>query len=69
MTEKEKKVYEILLTPIKCCKNVKKIYMQDNVIYSHQSYIREPDPDMSDFSVGFYEIVYKGILRKIMEKF
>lgn len=64
MTEKEKKVYEILLTPIICDNNVKKIYMQDNVIYSQQSYIREPDPDMSDFSLGFYKVVYKDILEK-----
>ncbi|MFM1539694.1 hypothetical protein [Helcococcus bovis] len=38
MTEKEKKVYEILLTPIICDNNVKKISMQDKIIYSPQLY-------------------------------
>lgn len=62
MTEKEKEVYKILLTPIICRKKVPKICMKDNVIYSPQLYIRKPDADMSDFSVGFYKIVYKDIL-------
>lgn len=62
MTEKENNVYNILLTPIKSDKNVPKIYMKDNVIYSSQLYKRNPDEDMSDFSVCFYKIVYKDIL-------
>ena len=62
VTEKENKVYKILLTPIKCDKSVPKIYMKDNVIYSPQLYKRNPDEDMSDLSVGFYKIVYKDIL-------
>lgn len=62
VTEKENIVYEILLTPIKCDKNVPKIYIKDNVVYSPQLYKGNPDEDMSDFSVGFYKIVYKGIL-------
>ena len=62
VTEKENIVYEILLTPIKCEKNVPKIYIKDNVVYSPQLYKGNPDEDMSDFSVGFYKIVYKGIL-------
>lgn len=64
MTEKEKKVYEILLTSIICDINVKKICMQDNFIYSPQLYNSNLDEDMSDFSVGFYEIVYKDILKE-----
>lgn len=64
MTEKEKKVYEILLTPIMCDNNVKKICMQDNIIYSPQLYNSGLDEDMSDFSVGFYKIVYKDILKE-----
>ncbi|MFM1581882.1 hypothetical protein ABGF48_06755 [Helcococcus bovis] len=64
MTEKEKKVYEILLTPIICDNSVKKICMQDNIIYSPQLYNSNLDEDMSDFSVGFYEIVYKDILKE-----
>lgn len=62
MTEKENTVYKILLTPIKCDKNVPKICLKDNVIYSPQLYKSTPDEDMSDFSVGFYKIVYKDIL-------
>ena len=46
VTEKENKVYKILLTPIKCDKSVPKIYMKDNVIYSPQLYKRNPDEDM-----------------------
>lgn len=68
MTEKEKKVYEVLLTPIICDNNVKKICMQDNFIYSPQLYNSGLDEDMSDFSVGFYEIVYKDILEGISGK-
>lgn len=64
MTEKEKAVYEILLTPIKCDKKETKIYLkkEDNVICSPQLYKSKEDADMSDFSVGFYKIVYKDIL-------
>lgn len=64
MTEKEKKVYERLLTPIICDNNIKKIYMQDNIIYSPQLYNSNLDEDMSDFSVGFYKILYKDILKE-----
>jgi len=63
VTEKEEQVYKILLTPIKCDKKVSKIYMKDNVIYTSQLYIRNPDEDMSDFSVGFYKIIYDNILK------
>ena len=62
MTEKENIVYKILLTPIKCDKNIPKICLKDTVIYSPQLYKSTPYEDMSDFSVGFYKIVYKDIL-------
>ena len=62
MTEKENTVYKILLTPIKCDKNIPKICLKDTVIYSPQLYKSTPYEDMSDFSVGFYKIVYKDIL-------
>ena len=65
--EKENAVYNILLTPIKCFKLWQGdpiICLKDNVIYSTQSYDSKClDEDMSDFSVGFYEIVYKDILK------
>lgn len=64
MTDKEKRVYKILLTPIICNKTVPKIYMKDNVIYSPKVYRNNQDADMSDFSVGFYKIVYKNLLEK-----
>ena len=63
MTEKEEQVYKILLTPIKCDKKVSKIYMEDNVIYSPQLYKSIADEDMSDFSVGFYKIIYEDLLK------
>lgn len=63
MTEKEEQVYKILLTPIKCDKKVSKIYMEDNVIYSPQLYKEIADEDMSDFSVGFYKIIYEDLLK------
>ena len=63
MTEKEEQVYKILLTPIKCDKKVSKIYMEDNVIYSPQLYKEIADEDMSDFSVGFYKIIYEDFLK------
>lgn len=64
MTKEEivKKILLTPITPIKCDKNVTKIYFKDNVIYSTQRYKRNLDADMSDFSVGFYKIVYKDIL-------
>lgn len=67
---KEEIVKKILLTPIKCLEHRKDdpiIYLKDNVIYSTQLYKYLLDPDMSDFSVGFYKIVYKNILEENAE--
>ena len=68
---KRQQVYEILLTPIVCTKysnrNVE-IEREKNVINSTQTYYPckkfhiTLDEDMSDFSVGFYEIIYKELL-------
>lgn len=60
--KKEEQVKKILLTKIVSDKNIDKIYKENNIIYSSQKYIGENDSDMSDFSVGFYEIIYKDIL-------
>lgn len=65
MNEKEKMVYDILLTPIVCDKKIPEIIMKDGVIRSPQRYCRMKDADMSDLSIRFYEIVYKDILSDI----
>lgn len=62
MDEKEKKVYDILLTPIMCDKRISKTLIQDGIIRSPQHYYSRSDEDMSDFSIGFYKIVYKDML-------
>lgn len=60
--KKRKQVYEVLLKPIVCNKKNKKIYLEDNIIFSGQSYYSSPDADMSNIAVGFYEIIYKDLL-------
>ena len=65
MTEKEKKVYKLLLTPIICDKSISQIFIQNGIIKSPQLYIHKKDEDMSNFSIGFYEIVYKDKLNEI----
>ncbi len=62
MNEKEKIVYSILLTPILCNKTFSKTTLKDGIIRSPQMYYGCADEDMSDFSIGFYKIVYKDIL-------
>ncbi|CUU47518.1 hypothetical protein [Clostridium beijerinckii] len=60
--EKEDQVYEILLMPIYCDKKHGKISREDNKIKTGQKYRSMPDEDMSDFAIGFYEIIYKDML-------
>lgn len=55
-------VYRILLTPIFCEKK-KKIEIKEEIIYAGQEYYSSADEDMSDFSMGFYQIIYKDILK------
>ncbi|NRT71129.1 hypothetical protein [Clostridium beijerinckii] len=68
--EKEDQVYEILLMPIYCDKKHDKISREDNKIKTGQKYRSMPDEDMSDFAIGFYEIIYKDILnsKPLLEK-
>ncbi len=40
------------------------IFMHNGIIYSSQRYNSGPDPDMSDISVAFYEIIYNNTLHK-----
>ena len=64
MNEIEEKniVKQILLTPIKCSKRYKCVQMVDGEIRSPQKYYCTADCDMSDFAVGFYEIIYRDNL-------
>ena len=66
MNEIEEKniVKRILLTPIICSKKYKHIQMVDGTIHSPQKYYCIADCDMSDFAVGFYEIIYRADLLK-----
>ncbi len=64
MTENEKKVYNLLLTPIECSKEYSEIKISNGVIHTPQLYRRVADEDMSDFSIGFYKIIYKDLLKK-----
>lgn len=68
---KSKQIYEILLTPIVCegySKGKVSIVNCDNYIKSTQTYYPYKkwniplDEDMSDFAMGFYEIIYKNLL-------
>jgi hypothetical protein len=77
MNDKQRvQVYDILLTPIECTEYSKrkpKIKSDNSAIKSTQTYYPYKqykgekkdiplDPDMSDFAIGFYEILYKDIL-------
>lgn len=69
ITEIERnQVKRILLTNIVSSKNGIKLI--DNKIFSSQKYKSGLDSDMSDFAIGFYEIIYKEILenKKILNE-
>ena len=55
-------VKKILLTPIECNKRYKTIKLVNGEICSPQKYYCGEDCDMSDFAVGFYEIIYANII-------
>lgn len=60
---KAEQIRAILLMPIECTtQKSKNIFVYQNRIFSSQLYVGDYDPDMSDFAVGFYEILYKNIL-------
>jgi hypothetical protein len=58
--EQKNQLKEILLTEIEVC-GKEKIYYKDGKIISSQKY-SGADPDMSDLSVIFYEIIYQDLL-------
>ena len=60
--EKKEQIREILLMPICCDRKHDRILRVDNKIQTGQKYYSNPDEDMSDFAIGFYDIVYKDIL-------
>ena len=62
LTSKQSQVYDLLLMPIICDKSSPIIFIEDNKIISGQKYLGFADEDMSDFTLGFYEIIYKNIL-------
>ena len=61
-----KQVRDTLLKPIVCIKPIKKPFIHNDIIYTGQTYYSTPDEDMSDFAVGFYNIVYGEILKNGM---
>ena len=74
LNEKQKiDVIKVLMTPIKVCgrsSGIPNIYMEKKVIQSTQTYESSFDEDMSDFAVGFYEVLYKSLLdgKKILHQ-
>ena len=55
------------MTPIKVCgrnSGIPNIYMEKKVIHSTQTYESSFDEAMCDFAVGFYEILYKSLLKE-----
>jgi hypothetical protein len=39
------------------------VFIEDDKVLSGQKYYSSADADMSDFAIGFYEIIYKEILK------
>lgn len=60
---KQEQVREILLMPIVCDKNIVGIRRRGDRIYTGQKYYSCADEDMSDFAMGFYQIIYNEILK------
>ena len=60
----KQQIYELLLMPIVCDdRNRKNLERIDDVVYTGQKYASTyVDEDMSDYAVGFYEILYKNLL-------
>ena len=53
--KKQNDVKKILLTPIKLGEEIS---LENNCIFTKQTYKGSFDPDMSAVAVGFYEIIY-----------
>lgn len=50
--------------PISCKKEYPNIDFKEDKILTGQKYIRFADEDMSNFTIGFYEILYRDILKE-----
>ncbi len=60
---KKDDVKRILLTSIEVKKDLDNISLyRCKKILSGQKYVRDPDPDMSDFAIQFYEIIYDDLI-------
>lgn len=73
LTDKQKQVYMALLCPIACDLSiVSSPYKKGDVVYTGQTYRtssgQSADPDMSDFAVGFYKIIYKEFLAELLDE-
>ena len=67
LNDKQKEVLKILMTPIEVSSRNQGetiIKIKEHVIYSTQTYEGPFDEDMSDFAVGFYEILYNSLLNE-----
>lgn len=65
MTTKERdSVMDLLLKPIQCSKKYSQIKLVDGVIQTPQRYYCDEDMDMSDFAVGFYEVLYGHLVQQ-----
>lgn len=62
--EKLEQVKKILLTPIICDKKRNKVVIEEAIIYTGQAYYSTADEDMSNFTIGFYEILYRDVLNQ-----
>lgn len=73
LEDKQAQVYKVLLCPIVCDLSIAHSpYKKGDVICSGQTYRTRSghtaDPDMSDFAVGFYKIVYKELLAELLDE-
>lgn len=62
LTKEQKQVKDILLRPIECTtQESTNVFIYHDRIFSSQEY-KGYDPDMSDFAIEFYQIIYNEIL-------
>lgn len=61
--EQKNKTKQVLLMPIECTtQKTKSIFRYKDRIFSSQKYTGCYDPDMSDFAIEFYKIIYSEVL-------
>lgn len=69
-TARQRQIYELLMTPIYCDKKENVVRRDGGRILTGQTYCRTADEDMSDFAIGFYEILYRNLLngKKVLDE-